>query len=117
MDQYSDPFLTEKITANAKKMGSLLDELYEYRDQEGTELMGSLLMAKRDEQILHLLKLTPSETTPIEIAAIQGKISVISEVVAFINAQYYERSKKSKKIEKPKRVKKPRQPTDAGPAV
>jgi hypothetical protein len=117
MDPYSDPFLTEKITSNAKKMSALLDELYEYRDEKGTELMGALLMAKRDEQILHILKLTPSESTPIEIAAIQGKISVISEVVAFINAQYYERSKKHKKVEKPKRARKPRTPTDAGPAI
>lgn len=120
MDQSSKrpPFLTEKIESNRKQMNALMDEMYEFRDEQGVELMGSLLMAKRDEQMLELLKMKPSESTPVEIAYIKGKIDIVSDVISFINAEYYKRSKRTKEVkkEKTKRVTR-RNPTDAGPAI
>jgi len=113
----TEPFLGERALLNQKQMSKLIDDLYEYRDSTGVEVLGKIMEAKRDEYVLDILKMKATSSSPVELAVIQGKIRAIGDIIAFVNQQFFERSRVSKKTKKKVKRKPLRGPTDAGPAI
>lgn len=112
-----EPFLAERSLLNQKQMSALVDDLYEFRSSTGVEVLGKIMEAKRDEYVLDILKMKAVQSSPVELAVIQGKIKAIGDVIAFVNQQFYERSKVQRKKKKKVKRKPLRGPTDAGPAI
>lgn len=113
-----EPFIAERVMLNTRQNKELIDRVYEYRESPGVEALGKFLECQRDAYLLEALSVKATQTSPIEIAVIQGKIKAIGEVIATINQQFYvKNSKKKKPRTKKVRSSRQRKPTEAGAAI
>ena len=91
MDQYSS--LEEQLSDSERTASRLLSKVYESREELGVWSMIQLLKLKKDHCILQLAKLNIAESSPLEIAAIQGKIKVLESFLHDIQTDLNKRRK------------------------
>lgn len=114
----TDAYVDQLAKANSKAVTELSATIYEYRESPGVEALGKYLSAKRDEYLLDVLKIKASNSSPVEIAFIQGKIKAIGDVIASLQQQMYLQNKKVKPPKTKKvRSRRQRKPAEAGAAI